>query len=141
MFGIINRIALGTEKSVYVGQSSIAWSMDFAIIVFSVLGFVKMKQLKQLSRFNEILIIALPVGIICIPLQFNISVMYRMLLFFHPIILALIPSIIKCYKENSTKMVSCMVSLLSYGYLIIQINSFCTEGVALLGEYVISIIS
>lgn len=139
MFGIINRFALGTAKSVYVGQSSIAWGMDFAIIVFSVLGFVKMKQLKQLSKFNEILILALPVGLICIPLQFNISVMYRMLLFFGPIILALIPSIIKCYKESSTKMVSYMVSLLSYGYLISQIYSFCTEGVVLLGKYVFSI--
>ncbi len=135
MFGIINRLALGTDKSVYVGESSVAWGMDLAIIVFSMLGLVKMKQLKQLSKFNEILILALPVGIICIPLQLNISVMYRMLLFFHPIMLALIPSIIKCYKESSTKVVSYMVSLLSYGYLITQINSFCTESVEVLGKY------
>ena len=134
MFGIINRFALGTAKSVYVGQSSIAWGMDLAIIVFLALGFVKMKQLKQLSKFNEILILALPVGLICIPLQFNISVMYRMLLFFQPIILALIPSIIKCYRESSSKMVSYMVSFLSYGYLISQIYSFCAEGVVLLGK-------
>lgn len=127
MFGIINRFALGTAKSVYVGQSSIAWGMDLAIIAFVVLGFAKMKQLKQLSRFNEILILALPVGLICIPLQLNISVMYRMLLFFGPIILALIPSIIRCYKESSTKMVYYMVSLLSYGYLISKIYSFVTE--------------
>ena len=137
MLGLINRIALGTAKSVYVGQSSIAWGTDLAIIVFSILCFAKFRQLKQLAGINEIFMVALPVGIICIPFQWNMSMMYRMLLYFLPVIFALIPSVVKCYNGvGESKIKSIAVVVISYGYLFSQIFSFITEGVVYLNKYI-----
>lgn len=135
MFGLINRIALGTDKSVYVGHSSVAWSTDLAIIIFSAICFANFKQLKNTSGLNEVLMMALPVGIICIPLQFNISVMYRMLLYFLPIIYSLIPSIIKSYSNNKNKLKYFAVIIIAYGYLFSRVYSFISEEIVFLNEY------
>ena len=139
MFGVINMIALRTSNFVYVGDSSVAWGADFAIIVFSILCFAKFNQLKQLAEINEIFMMALPVGIICIPLQWNMSIMYRMLLYFLPVIFALIPSIIKCYNDvDEGKIKSLAVVVISYGYLLLRLYSFCTEDVFTLNKYFVS---
>lgn len=135
MFGLINRIALGTDKSVNVGHSSVAWSTDLAIIIFSAICFANFKQLKNTSGLNEVLMMALPVGIICIPLQFNISVMYRMLLYFLPIIYSLIPSIIKSYSNNKNKLKYFAVIIIAYGYLFSRVYSFISEEIVFLNEY------
>ena len=138
-FGIINNLTLGTDKAVYVGESSVAWGTDAAIIVFGILCFKKFNQLKQLSEINETIIIALPVAFICIPLQMNMSIMYRMLLFFIPMIYSLIPSIIKCYSDSKINLKSTVVILISYGYMFSKVYSFLTEEIEYLNDYFISL--
>lgn len=135
--GLINIIVLGMgEKNIYVGHSSVAWGTVFAIIVFLILSYKKFDQLKRISGINEIFMMALPVALICIPLQLNISIMYRMFLYFLPVIYSLIPSIIKCYKDTEKKEIYFLTMIISYGYLFSRAYSFITEEVVYLHKYI-----
>lgn len=136
MFGLINRITLGTDKSVYVGHSSVAWGTDFAVIVFLVLSYAKFGPLKKIAGINEVFMMALPIELICIPLQLNMAIMYRMILYFIPIIYSLIPSIIQCYKDAGNNINYFIVKIISYGYLISRIYAFIIEEVVYLHKYV-----
>ena len=138
MFGLINKFAINTEKNIYVGYSSVAWGTDAAIIVFLILSYVKFNQIRKMAGINEIFMMALPVELICIPLQLNMAMMYRMILYFIPIIYFLIPSIIQCYKETENKVKYITITIVSYAYLLLQIYSFITEEIVYLNRYIIS---
>lgn len=136
LLGLAERILTATTKEIYLGQSAIAWGTYGAVILFFIFAIIRYRQLIQINSINRILIPALPICLVCIPLQFRIAVMYRLTLYFLPVMLALIPSLLACYKHEKQTLLKAAVYASCYIYLIMRIYDFCMDEVPLLGQYV-----
>ena len=131
---IIEWLVADTEKAVYLGQSSLSIGTYMAVIIILFLSYWKCREMIKINAFNRILMLALPVCLICIPLQYNISIMYRLTLYFIPIMLALIPSLQRCYCKRNIDFLITNVCLCSY--IFIRIYKFCVEDCFYICQYI-----
>ena len=132
--GILNRLLAGTSKDVYIGDSGkLAVGTYTIVLIIFVTSIWKFKKVAALSSLNLIMIEVLPICLCCIPLQYSVGMIYRMTLFFNPIILGIIPSLLKAYSRKT--MTQIMISAFLYFYMFVRIYSFFTEELGYVGEY------
>lgn len=134
---LVNRIIMHSSKAVYLGESSLAIGMYAITFVVFVLCLIKYDDIIAVNPINYYLINMMPVCFICIPLQYNISIFYRMVLFFVPIILGIIPSICASYRGRERKISAngLAVIIVTHFYVLSRIVSFCLEEVPYVGRY------
>lgn len=128
---LVNRIVMNSSKAVYLGESSLAIGMYSITFVVFILCLIKYDEIVAVNPINYYLINMMPVCFICIPLQYNISIFYRMVLYFVPIILGIIPSICVSYRSKEKKMNAngLAVIVITHFYILSRIVSFCMEEV------------
>lgn len=134
---LVSRIVLHSSKAAYLGESSLAIGMYSITFVVFILCLVKYDEIVAVNPINYYLINMMPICFICIPLQYNISIFYRMVLYFMPIILGIIPSICVSYVSKETKMNvnGLAVIIITHFYILSRIVSFCLEEVPYVGRY------
>lgn len=134
---LVNRIVMNSSKAVYLGESSLAIGMYSITFVVFILCLIKYDEIVAVNPINYYLINMMPVCFICIPLQYNISIFYRMVLYFVPIILGIIPSICVSYRSKEKKMDAngIAVIVITHFYILSRIVSFCLEEVPYVGRY------
>lgn len=125
----------------YLGEkSSVAWGTDIAVFAIFVLSILKYREMIEINPFNKILILTLPVCLICIPLQYEISIIYRMTMYFMPVLFALIPSLFKCYSKVRYSVSSIGIKVVLYGYMVFRTYSFFIEEGKYIGLPYVSIL-
>lgn len=83
-----------SKYGIYNQESSIAWPTYLIILFVFTLSLFKYKEMVLTNPFNKTLILILPIALIIAPLQIQFPILYRMLLFFLPVLYTLIPSLI-----------------------------------------------
>lgn len=127
----------GTAKGVYLSdEHAVAWGVYLAAAVFSGLALWKYAPLTDLHPLNRTLIFALPVCLVVLPLQYRMPVMYRLNLYFLPILFALLPSLLKVCGESRRPLERAAVALCAYGYMLLRLSAFFTEELPSVGPYV-----
>lgn len=125
---IIDRIIIGTRYDVYLerAQGSMATGTYVIVAISFIISLFKFNNLNKFSSYNKTLIIILPVCLTLIPLQASISIVYRMVIFFLPILYILIPEIIRTFQLRSIKEVieNVPIKLGLFSYLIYRIYDF-----------------
>ena len=132
---IMNILLSGSSKEEYVGSSgSLAYGNYTIVFVITVLAVYRYKSFCRLSDVNKTFIVTLPICLCCIPLQYSVQMIYRMILFFNPLILGSIPSILKTYSKKNN-VIDLGVTLFMYFYVLVRIYSFFTEELKYVGIY------
>lgn len=129
-------IISNTSKNEYLGESSIAIGTYLAVLIVFGLSVIKYKEMVELKGFNKVLIIMLPICFICVPLQYKIAIMYRLTLYFIPVMMALIPSLCQCYYKHKNSVIGIGVIMVLYAYMLIRVYSFFTEEIINIGPYI-----
>lgn len=113
---------------VYSNNGGIAVGFySFSTVLF-LLSIKKYKQLIELNPFNKTLITSLPISIVVLPLQMKYSILYRLLLFFIPIQVALLPDLFKVYRVKKNKNISyLMINIFLILYILDQILVFFSQ--------------
>lgn len=108
----IDFIIVGTKYTFYQGKEESIAVVSFAIMLITYIGsLMKYSELIELSKMNKILISSIPIGLVILPLQFKMSIMYRMILFINPLLFMLIPQIIYLsYKKSGYKILDFMLT-------------------------------
>lgn len=126
-FKIFFGLIASSKYGIYDQSSSIAWPTYIVIFIVFLLSVAKYKSMIELNSNNEVFIKILPMGLMVAPLQMEFPILYRMLLFFLPIVYILVPSLIKVYqmKRINQFIYPCIQFLLCF-YLIIRLYVFFT---------------
>lgn len=132
---LIYRIVSGTAKAVYFTESSLSLGVYFTMFVFSVLLFRRQNRVASCAPINAILIAIIPTCFLCVPLQLLASAFYRCLLFYIPIAIALIPSLLKSYRSAPLTVSYVATAVICYGYLLIRMVNFVTSQIPYFGIY------
>ena len=119
----------------YFGESSLALGTYLATIIIFILSLFKYNEMIEKAEINKHLIAILPVCIICAPLQFHISIMYRLTLYFIPIMVSLIPSLVSCYLKKKNSAIGVPICLVLYSYMLIRVYAFFSEEMVYIGPY------
>lgn len=132
---LIYRVVSGSAKAVYFAESSLSLGVYLTMLVFSILTFRRFWSIASDAPINIILMTLIPTCFLCVPLQLLASAFYRCLLFYIPIVLALIPSIIKSYRKSPITVTYAIVWLICYGYISLRIYSFIVSQIPNFGIY------
>jgi hypothetical protein len=136
LMGYVLAFMAGTAKGVYLGESSLAIGTYCAVLVIFVLCVIKYREMVRLNPLNQIFIIMLPICFLCVPLQLKAAIMYRLTLYFVPVMMALIPSLCQCYNTRKHSAVGAAVVCILYAYAFYRAYSFFTEEIISVGPYV-----
>lgn len=128
-------VIANTAKSTYLDESSLAIGTYLAVFAIFTFSIIKYKDMVELNKFNKLLILMLPICFLCIPLQYNMAIMYRLTLFFIPVMMALIPSLCQCYLKNKNSALGFAVVSTLYIYMLYRAYSFFTEEIIYIGPY------
>jgi hypothetical protein len=129
-------IMANSVKSIYLGESSLAIGTYLAVSVIFILSVMKYKEMIALNGFNKVLIIMLPICFVCVPLQYKVAIMYRLTLYFIPVMMALIPSLCQCYSKQKNSVMGIAVIMVLYSYMLYRAYSFFTEEIPSVGPYI-----
>lgn len=132
---LIYRIVSGTAKATYFTESSLSLGVYFTMLVFSALLFRRQNRVASCAPINAILMVIIPTCFLCIPLQLLASAFYRCLLFYIPLAIALIPSLLKSYKSVPLTVSYAATAAICYGYLLVRIVNFITSQIPYFGIY------
>lgn len=103
--------------------------MAFGTVIIAILSFIigltNFSRLYNINEYNKIWLVMLPVCIPIFILQLNFAILYRMLLFFLPIMYILIPDIIRSISIKSSRdFMKLPIKILLFVYLTYRIYSF-----------------
>ncbi|MFC4025133.1 EpsG family protein [Oceanobacillus longus] len=124
---IIEVFISGTSYELYIEykEGAVALGTYIVIIISFVLSLIKFNDLVEINPYNKILVVILPIGLSLYVLQANFSIVYRMVLFFLPILYVLIPDLIRTFRINRTKeLIKLPIKIGLFSYLIYRIYSF-----------------
>ncbi|AMC92902.1 hypothetical protein AOC36_02550 [Erysipelothrix larvae] len=133
MDSIINQ----TKYVFYDQDEGIAFPSYIMFLGVFLVSIMQYKKLVKFDKINEVLIYALSVGLVILPLQYRYAIMYRMLLYIHPIMFTLIPAIFvedePSFDEHKlTKIaINCMLVM----FIVYRIYSFFTGELVDLGSF------
>ena len=120
-------IIMNSNYHIYNNEGGIALQTYIMILILFLLSVLKYKQMVNINKFNKTLITILPIGLIILPLQMEYSILYRMVLYFLPIIYSLIPPLIRSLSITSIKKIHYFfIKLGLVLYLILKIIIFFT---------------
>lgn len=116
-----------SKYHVYNEEHGIALQTYIIIFIVFILSILKFRDMIKVNSFNGTLITILPIGLIILPLQMEYSILYRMILYFLPIIYSLIPSLLKVYSIRSINTFYYFpIKIGLASYLLIRIYIFLT---------------
>jgi hypothetical protein len=135
LFPVMSMMA-SSAKNIYLGESSLAIGTYFAVGVIFILSVIKYKEMIALHGFNKVLIVMLPICFVCVPLQYKVAIMYRLTLYFLPVMMALIPSLCQCYYKQKNSVMGIGVIIVLHTYMLYRAYSFFTEEILSIGPYI-----
>jgi len=98
LMSVASSLVSGSKYSVYSSTEGIALGTYSMFLIVLFFGFLRYKNLVARNQFNRTLLITLATGILCIVLQLRYSIAYRMLLFYQPIMFALVSQLLEEYQ-------------------------------------------
>ncbi|WP_170169110.1 EpsG family protein [Mesobacillus subterraneus] len=132
---VVETIIGNGKYYVYINyKEGIALQTYLIIFIVFLLSVYKYRELIEINSFNKTLITILPLAFVIIPLQLKYSILYRMLLYFLPIVYTLIPSLLKAYSVrnfNSIYYAPIKIGLITY--LVLKIYIFINVELASAG--------
>jgi hypothetical protein len=134
---VASRFVGATKYSIYSADEGVALATYLMYIVVLFLGFYRYKNLVASNPFNRTLLISLTTGLFCLVLQLKYSIAYRMLLFYQPIMFALVPGLMEEYNIFSFRKNGAyfLINLGLFAYLILILYKFLTAGAISYGLY------
>lgn len=132
---LIELVVSGTAKAVYLGESSLAIGVYLAVTISSLLALNN----KRFEHFNNggasVTSLALPLCLMVIPMQISISAMYRLTLYFVPMVFVTCIWLIRYAKDMGNRTLYVFSYCFYILYFLIQLNGFMTDQVSYFGIY------
>lgn len=126
--GLVAGLLTSLSKEAYLDTSSVSYGIYIPAVILIVLILSNRRILEKQSEYAETLIIALPVVFICLPLQVNFTIAYRMANLFLPIMYSLsILLLSACVKWLSSSSFAALFLIVN-GYFVYRIMHFFLNG-------------
>lgn len=123
---IMNKFAESRRYKIHL-SGEVAYPV-YAIMLFVLLAaLIKNKVILRKNLFNKICMVSMPICLFIMPLQQQHSILYRMTLYFMPILMGIYPSVLKAY-DNKKKITHCIVRCVLFVYLAARIYKLVTRG-------------
>ncbi len=113
-------IVLFGKYTVYQGRGGIAWATDFVAIFTMIFYLRNIHKLKANIPVANILGLSVFTILLIIPIQMQYNIMYRMLLYFQPIMAIMLMYITDVYKKTPWFYMFSLFSTMYYLYYIIS---------------------
>lgn len=98
LMGVASTLVKGSKYAAYDATQGVAAATYLVFVLVLILSFARYKNLVEKNPFNRTLLIILATGLLCLVMQLQYSIAYRMLLFYIPITFALISELMEEYK-------------------------------------------
>ena len=137
LMNVSSSLVNGSKYSVYNSTEGIALGTYSMFLIVLFLGFFRYKNLVARNQFNRTLLITLATGILCIVMQLHYSIAYRMLLFYQPIMFALVSQLMEEYQIFSFRKNGglFLVYIGLFAYLVLIVYKFLSVGAVAYGLY------
>lgn len=137
LMAVASNFVSGTKYSVYTATQGVAigtYSMFFIVLFLS---FFRYKNLVARNKFNRTLLITLATGTLVVVIQLRYSIAYRMLLFYQPIMFALVSELMEEYKIFSFRKNGALLFIYIglFTYLAVIVYKFFSFGAVAYGLY------
>lgn len=132
---MVELIVSGTDKAIYLGESSLAIGTYLAAAISSAL-VLKNKRFEHFYNGGASAVsLALPLCLMVIPMQMSISAMYRLTLYFIPMVFVVSIWLIRYAKYTGNRFLYAFACCFYVLYFLIQLNGFMTDQVSYFGIY------